>query len=114
MAWQSGNQNVISQLVKGASEFAKLFRAICQTMKEDHRAFRALSMGQENRKAKWVELRPFGALHLVKTAQQRSEMTKNAKSRANPSRTSLTTTFLDFLGGSFIKDRSLVSATTKS
>src|SRR5262249_29763087 len=32
MAWQSGNQNVISQLVKGASEFAKLFRAICQTV----------------------------------------------------------------------------------
>jgi hypothetical protein len=37
-------------------------------------------------------------------------MTKNAKRRANLSRTSLTTTFLDFLGGSFIKDRSLVSA----
>ena len=69
MAWQSGNQNVISQLVKGASEFAKLFRAICQTVKEDHRAFRALSMGQENRKANWVELRPFGALNLLKTAE---------------------------------------------
>src|SRR5262245_40145191 len=70
MAWQSGNQNVISQLVKGASEFAKLFRATCQTMKEDYRAFRALSMGQENRKAKWVELRPFGTLNLVKTAER--------------------------------------------
>jgi hypothetical protein len=28
-------------------------------------------------------------------------MTKNAKSRANPRRTSLTSTFIDFLGGSF-------------
>jgi hypothetical protein len=102
---------------------------------EDHRAFRALSVGQENRKANWVKLRPFGALNLVKTAerlavvarwirmarrlsrtalserlkaaQPRSEMTKNAKRRANPSGTSPTTTFLDFLGGSFIKDRSL-------
>src|SRR6516162_8528477 len=70
MAWQSGNQNVISQLVKDASEFAKLFRAICQTVKEDHRAFRALSMGQENRKANWVELRPFDTLNLLKTAER--------------------------------------------
>ena len=67
MARQPGDQDVISQLVKGASEFAKLFRAICQTVEEDHRAFRALSMGQENRKANWVKLRPFGALNLLKT-----------------------------------------------
>src|SRR6516162_1771899 len=71
MAWQSGNQNVISQLVKGASEFAKLFRASCQTVKEPHRAFRALSMAQENRKANWVEVQSFGALALLKTAERR-------------------------------------------
>jgi len=69
MAWESGNQNVISQLVKGASEFAKLFRAICQTVKEDDRAFRALPMGQENREANWVELRALGVLNLLKTPE---------------------------------------------
>src|SRR5580704_16363183 len=83
MAGQSGNQYVISHLVKGTSEFAKLFRAICQTVKEDHRAFRALSMGQENRKAHRVKFRPFGALHLLGTvapARTRVPMDLESKS----------------------------------
>jgi hypothetical protein len=40
-------------------------------------------------------------------------MTKSAKSRVSPNRTSFITTFLDLLGRSFIKDRSLAQNSAK-
>lgn len=40
-----------------------------QTVEEDHRAFRTLSIGQEDRTANRVKVRPFAGLNLLKTAE---------------------------------------------